>query len=100
RLVEVAHEGAAAQLAVREDGEPGLPLPLQQPQDLPILERTELLRGHGRVGAGAEQLRRAQQAAHMIGTVPVRHDVHPRSVVAPSYRDRTAYGGLVFWAKW
>jgi hypothetical protein len=28
----------------------------------------------------------------MVGTVPVRHDLHPRSVVAPSYRDRTAYG--------
>src|SRR5262249_23196790 len=69
RLVEVAHEAGAAQLAVGEDREAGVLLPLQDVEDTAIFDHPQLVGRDGRIPARVEQLLRPQQAADVICAV-------------------------------
>ena len=69
RFVEIAHEAAAAQLAVGEDLEAQILLPREDPENVPVLD---LLQTFGRdtgIAAGVEHLARPQEAADVICAV-------------------------------
>src|SRR5207237_690038 len=87
-LVEVAHESGAPQLAVGEDPEAGILLPLQHREDATILDRRELRGRRRAVDASVEQFARPQQAADVIRTVGWRHLANP-----PEIRHHTGRSG-------
>jgi len=69
---EIAHEVGAPQFTVGKDVEPNLLLTLKNAQYMPVLDGLEF-RGSDVRGAGAEQVRRAEQAADMVGANGRRH---------------------------
>ena len=80
RLVEIAHEAGAPQLAVGEDLETDRLLAIQHVEDAAILDRRELLVRERRILARLEQLDRSQQAADMIRAVASCHFLTLREI--------------------
>ena len=75
RLVEVAHEAGAAQLAVGKDLEPGPLLTIEDVEDVPILDASQLVMRDIRVLARLEQFRRPQQTANLVRAIDGSHTV-------------------------
>jgi hypothetical protein len=73
RIVEVAHESVAAELAVGENLESKLFLAVQRAQDVLVFELGDLVRRGVPVLAGLQKLRRAKQTADVVGTVGKGH---------------------------
>jgi hypothetical protein len=69
---EIAHEVGATQFTIAKDVEPNLLLTLKNPQNVAVLDSLEF-RGNDVRGAGAEQFRRAEKAADMVGAKGRRH---------------------------
>ena len=69
RFVEVAHEAAAAELAVGEDLEAQLLLPREDAKNLPVLDLRQALGRDTGIAAGVAHLARSQEAADVIGAV-------------------------------
>ncbi len=69
---EIAHEVGATQFTVGKDVEPNLLLALKNPQNVPVLDGFEFPGSDVRA-AGAEQFRRAEEAADMVGAKSRRH---------------------------
>src|SRR4051812_12396566 len=75
-LGQVALPGGAAQLAVRVDVDPHVPLQRERVEDCLILGRAQRLQvdpSSGVRGARLQQGRRPEQAANLVGAVWVRH---------------------------
>src|SRR5687768_35687 len=72
RVVEIAHEVAAAQLAIGKDLEAEILLPFDDSQDVLVLKRAQLRGVRIRVSR-LQELRGSQQAADVIGAISSRH---------------------------
>src|SRR3989338_6899765 len=73
RIVEVAHEVAAPELAVGEYLQAQLFLALEHPLNVLVFERPQLLAIDLAIAACLQQLLGSEQAAHMVRTIYSRH---------------------------
>ena len=93
RLVEVAHEAGAAQLAVGKDLEPGPLLTIEDVEDVPILDAGQLVMRDIRVLARLEQFRRPQQTANLVRAIDGSHAVTFNVRLGPTPRLGRTRGG-------